>query len=593
MDKNCGEIRAADDGKEVVMYGWCRNIRDHGGKLFIDLADRYGMTQIVFEGDIKKKADLLGREYTVKISGKVRKREADAVDATSNTGDMEVYASDIDTINEAEIPPFEIGDEKEAFLPGEDIRLRYRYIDLRRSRMIKNIVFRDSVTKSIRKFFWENDFLELETPILVRDTYDASGSRTFVVPSRVNKGEFFALPQSPQLYKQLCMVAGLDKYFQIAKVFRDEDPREDRQPEFVQMDVEVSFKDEKYIQNLIEKLVQRVFSENLHKEVKIPFRHMDYSEAIKKYGNDKPDMRFDYELVDISDEAKRSNYNILKRVLESGGKAIAVAFDADYGSEKQRFDKDYMLESIETAKNLGLRGLTWMYYSGNKLHSVPESIAASFAGVEKDLSEKLELKDGNVVIIGADTSESTLLGAMSKLRRIIGIKIGKFKEEHSFLWVDKFPLYEKDEVTGALQPAHNPFVAPTEETMKYLDSEPEKALGKRYDLVLNGVEIGGGSIRIHKPDMQRKALKSMGLSDEDIENSLGFLLKALSYGAPIHGGIAFGLDRFVAVMAGSDDIKDFILFPRNRKAESPLDGSPSPIDSKRLKADYDLYKKEQ
>jgi aspartyl-tRNA synthetase len=315
---------------------------------------------------------------------------------------------------------------------------------------------------------------------------------------------------------------------------------------------------------------------------------MDYSEALIDYGNDKPDLRFRYKLVDVTEEAEKSNYNVIKRTIENGGKVKAIAFAAGFGSKDSKITKDYMLSTVEIAKNLGLKGLTWLYVSNKELKSYPESIAESFESVKKELLAKTGAKNGDVIIIGADASENVLLAALSKLRRIIGIKIGKFEKEHAFLWVDRFPLYEKDEVTGKLQPAHNPFVAPTEETIKYLDNAPEKVLGKRYDLVLNGIEVAGGSMRIHDPELQRKVLKNMGLSDKEIENSLGFLIDGLSYGAPIHGGAAIGLDRFVAVLAGDDDIKEFILFPRNRKFESPLDNSPSSINPKRLKDDYNL-----
>ncbi len=588
METNCGALRENDAGKETSLNGWCRYIRDHGGKLFIDLADRYGITQVVFEGAIKKDADQLGREYVINVIGKVRKRDKEAINPSMPTGMVEVEAKSLKIIGKSKVPPFEIVEEKEGFLPSEDLRLKYRYLDLRRRKMIANIEFRDKVTKSIRKFFWGEGFLELETPNLVRDTHDVSGSRTLLIPSRTNKGEFFALPQSPQIYKQLCMVSGLDKYFQVARVFRDEDPREDRQLEFTQIDFEVSFKDEKYIQDLIERLVKQVFKETLTQEIKTPFEHMDYKVAIAEYGNDKPDLRFGYKISDITDEAANSNYNILKRVIENKGSVKAIAFQSDFSKEGSPIDKNYMLSLVETAKNLGLKGLTWLYVKNSKLNSFPDSISEAFKNVEKGILSKTKAGDGDVIIIGADTSENVLLAAMSKLRRIVGIKIDKFKTRHAFLWVDRFPLYEKEEVTGSLQPAHNPFVAPTEDTLHFMDSDPEKVLGKRYDLVLNGIEIAGGSIRINNPELQMKVLRGIGLSDEEIENSLGFMIEGLSHGAPIHGGAAIGLDRFVATLAGQDDIKDFILFPRNRKFDSPLDNSPSSIDQTRLKNDYNL-----
>lgn len=588
MEINCGEIREAYEGKGVTVYGWCRRIRDHGGKLFVDLADRYGITQIVFEKDIKEAANELGREYAVKVTGMVREREPDTISHEYPTGKFEVYATHLDIIGKSLTPPFEITEEKDKFLPSEELRLKYRYLDFRREKMIKNIEFRDKITKSIRKFFWDNGFLELETPNLTKDSHDASGSRTFVVPSRTNKGRFYALPQSPQIYKQLCMIGGLDKYFQIARVFRDEDPREDRQPEFTQVDIEVSFKNETYIQALIEELLKRIFKEVLKKELEIPFPHMDYSVAIEEYGNDKPDLRFGYKIVDVTQEAGKSDYQTIKKIVHGGGTVKAIAFDTDFGGKNQKLDRNYMLELVETAKNFGLRGLTWMYVENGELRSYPDSISAAFKLVHKELSEKLEIRNGNIIVLGADLSENLLLSAMAKLRRVVGTYIGKFRKEYSFVWIDRFPLYEKDEVTGKLQPAHNPFVAPTESTLQFLDTKPEKVMGKRYDLVLNGIEIGGGSIRINDPELQYKVLEILGLGKEEIERSLGFLITALSYGAPIHGGIALGLDRLVAMLMGQDDIKDFILFPKNKKFESPLDLSPTPLDASRLRGDFNI-----
>jgi aspartyl-tRNA synthetase len=589
MEVTCGSLREKDIGKKVTLNGWCRYIREHGDKTFIDLADRYGITQVVFESKLKEDAGELGREYVITISGKVRSRGKENINHDNPTGAIEIEVKTLKIIGRSKVPPFEIVEEKESLLPAEDLRLKYRYLDLRRKKMIKNIEFRDAVTKAIRTFFWKEGFLELETPNLVRDSYDVSGSRTMIVPSRIKKGEFFALPQSPQIYKQLCMVAGLDKYFQVARVFRDEDPREDRQPEFTQVDFEVSFKDEKYIQELIERAVKYVFEKVLNKQIKTPFEHLNYDIAMQTYGNDKPDLRFGYKLVDITGEAKKSGYNVIKRIVESDGHVAAIAFQADFGKKTSLIDKEYLVSLVDTAKNLGLKGLTWLYVKDSKLKSIPESISEALLGIEKQLITKTGASDGDIIIIGADTSENVLLAAMSKLRRIVGLKIGKFKKEHAFLWVDNFPLFEKDEVNGKLQPAHNPFVAPTEDTIMYLDSAPEKVIGKRYDLVLNGIEIAGGSLRINDPDVQIKVLKSIGLSDADIASALGFLIEGLAHGAPIHGGAAIGLDRFVATLAGQDDIKDFILFPRNRKLESPLDASPSKIAPERLKNDYGLY----
>lgn len=587
MEVNCAQLTESHVGKEVTLHGWCRYIRDHGGKLFIDIADKHGSTQLVFEGKLLSEAEKLGKEYVIEVSGKVSKRNSDTVDAKNPTGKIEVAVSSLKVFNESKIPPFELIEEKEKFLANEEIRMKYRYLDLRRPQALKHILLKDKVTKVIRQYFWDNDFLELETPLLVKDTYE-TGARTYIVPSRVNKGKYYSLPQSPQFYKQICMVAGLEKYFQIAKCFRDEDPREDRQPEFTQVDIEVAFKDEKYIQDLIEGMLKKIFKEVISKPLKTPFRHMPFKEAMEEFGSDKPDLRYENRLVDITEDAKKSNYNILKRVAENGGKAKAISFSgANYGKENP-INESYMLKTIELAKSLGLKGLTWLYFSGKEIKSEPQSIADSLKPIEKSLIKKLSPKNGDIIIIGADLSEKLLLDALGKLRKIISDKIGIYNSEFQFLWVDEMPMFEMDEVTGKLKPSHNPVTSPTQETLKFLDNAPEKVMSRQYDLVLNGFEIASGSIRITSPELQRKILKIIGMSDKTIDNSFGFLLEALSYGAPPHGGIAPGLDRLVALLSGEHNIRDFILFPKNKKGELLLDNSPSQIDPKRLKEDFGI-----
>jgi len=587
MAINCGELGEKHIGKKVELRGWCRYIRDHGGKLFIDLADRYGIAQLVFEGTIKEGAERLGREYVIYASGIVRKRDEDTVDKTNPTGTVEVYVEKFNIINKSKVPPFEIIDEKRSFLPNEDLRLKYRYLDLRRREMIKKIEFRDKIAKIVRRYMWDQGFLELETPTLIKDTYE-TGSRTFLVPSRTSPGKFYSLPQSPQLYKQLCMIAGLDKYFQMARCYRDEDPREDRQPEFTQVDIEVSFKDEAYIEGIIEGLIKAIF-DGLGKKMSIPFRHMKYADAMATYGSDMPDLRFDSKIIDITEIMKASQYNVVKRVIVGGGKVKAMCFDAEFDGKKGLLDKNYMLKIIETAKSLGLTGLTWLYIKDSEVTSEPESIAESI-GKEtcKRIKEALNAKDSNIIVICSDLSETLLLKSMGKLRKIIGDKIGKYSSEYEFLWIDHFPLFEKDEVTGKLKPAHNPFTAPTIETQNLIEKEPEKVLSMQYDLVLNGVEIGGGSIRINDAELQRKALRAIGMSNKEINDSFGFLLEALEYGAPIEGGIALGFDRLVALLYGEQDIKEFILFPKNKRYKLPLDSSPTKIDPKRLKEDFKI-----
>jgi aspartyl-tRNA synthetase len=587
MEINCGELSSKHIGKKVELRGWCRYIRDHGGKLFIDLADRYGMTQLVFEGAIKEEAEKLGKEYVIYASGEVKKREEDTVDKSNPTGTLEVYVEKIEIINKSKLPPFELIDEKQSFLPSEELRLKYRYLDLRRKEMIKKIEFRDKITKVVRKFMWDQGFLELETPTLIKDTYE-TGSRTFLVPSRTNPGKFYSLPQSPQIYKQLCMVAGLDKYFQMARCYRDEDPREDRQPEFTQIDIEVSFKDEKYIQGIIEGLMKAVF-DSIGKKIRTPFMHMKYAYAMDNYGSDKPDLRFDSRIIDITGIMKDSQYNIVKRIIAGGGKVKAMNFGAEFDGKKGIIDKNYMLKMIETAKSLGLAGLTWLYVKDLEVTSEPESIAESIGEEScKKIKDAVNAENGDIIVVCSDASEQLLLGSMGKLRKIIGDKIAKYSSDYEFLWIDNFPLFEKDEVTGKLKPSHNPFTAPSIETEHLIESEPEKVLSRQYDLVLNGVEVGGGSIRINNAELQKRSLRAIGMSDKAINDSFGFLIEGLEYGAPVEGGIALGFDRLIALLYGEADIKEFILFPKNKKYESPLDGSPTAINAKRLKDDFKI-----
>ncbi len=587
MDFNCGALREENVGGDAVLYGWCRYIRDHGGKLFIDLADRYGCTQLVFEGEVGRKAGDIGKEFVIRAEGKVRKREEDTFDKANPTGSIEIFVSAFEILGKSEVPPFELIEEKRKFLANDEMRLKHRYLDLRRQEMVRRVLFRDKLTKEIRSFFWENDFLELETPMLVKDTYE-TGSRTFLVPSRTMPGKFYSLPQSPQMYKQLCIIAGLDRYFQIARCFRDEDPREDRQPEFMQIDVEIAFKDEAYIEGLIEGMLVRIFRNVLGKEIEGKFAHMDYSYAMENYGSDKPDLRFENRIVDITEDAEKSDYNILRRVVEAKGRVKALCFNAGYGSGVQKMDKNYMLGMIAHAKALGLKGLTWLYVKGGEIASEPQSIADSLGNARSGILKKTGAGEGDIIVVCADTSERLLLEVMGKIRKAMGERIGVYAKEYAMLWVENFPLFDKDEVTGRLKPAHNPFSAPTAESVRFLDSEPEKVISRQYDLVINGVEAGGGSIRINDPETQRRVLEAIGMRKESIDRSFGFLIEALGYGAPPEGGIALGLDRLAAILYGEENIREFILFPKNKRFESPIDESPTPIDGKRLKDDYGI-----
>ena len=590
MEIYCGDLSAELIGKEVTLSGWCRYLRDHGGKLFIDLADITGVSQVVFDGKLLDEAKSLGREYVIRVSGKVKERDKDTVDGKNKTGKFELSAESLIIINKSDTPPFEITDEKEKFLASDEIRLKYRYLDLRRTEMIENIVFRDKVTKEARKFFWDNGFLELETPTLVKDTYE-TGARPFIVPSRTKKGSFYSLPQSPQIYKQLIMVAGLNKYFQVARAFRDEDQREDRQPEFTQLDFEVSFKDEGYVMSLVEGFIKRIF-ELINEKIQLPLVRLKYKDAMTKYGSDKPDLRYGYELIDITEIMKKSNYNTVKRVMDSGGKVKAISFSADYGKTKI-ITKDFMLDIIQIAKVNGLKGLTWLFIEDGKLKSIPDTIASALSSVENDLITAVKAKDGDVIIFGADLDEMLLLKALGKLRKIIGDKTGKFNSKFSFLWVVDFPLFEVDSITKKLSPSHNPFTAPFSEDMRLLDKEPEKVRGRQFDLVLNGNEVGGGAVRINNAELQLKILSMIGMPAEAAMDTFGFLINALKYGAPEDIGFAVGLDRFVAVLKDKQSIRDFILFPKTKSFDSPIDGSPTKIDEKRILEDYKLKRTDE
>ena len=590
MDTYCGDLSSELVGKEVTLNGWCRYIRDHGGKLFVDLADRTGIAQVVFDGVVLEQAKTLGREYVIRIKGLVKERDKETIDEDNPTGRFEVIAKDLIIINKSETPPFEITEEKGRFLASEDIRLKYRYLDLRRTEMIENIVFRDKVTKLARQFFWDNGFLELETPTLVKDTYE-TGARPFIVPSRIKKGTFYSLPQSPQIYKQLIMVAGLDKYFQVARAFRDEDQREDRQPEFTQLDLEASFKDENYIMSLIENLIERILKSAMNQEIKLPLKRLQYEEAINIYGSDKPDLRYGYEIIDITDIMKKSNYNTIKRVLESGGKVEAACFSAEYG-KSERITKDFMLSVIEIAKANGLKGLTWLFVENGKLKSIPEAIASSLSDVEHELISALKAEEGDIIIFAADLDKILLLQALGKIRKVMGDKIGKFNSKFSFLWVVDFPLFEVESITKKLKPSHNPFTAPFTEDIELLEKEPEKVRGRQFDLVLNGNEIGGGAVRINNADLQLKILKMIGMSEDEALDAFGFLINALKFGAPEDIGFAIGLDRFVTILKEKQSIRDFILFPKTKSFDSPIDGSPTKIEDKRLLEDYKLKRTE-
>ncbi|MBN2454809.1 aspartate--tRNA ligase [Candidatus Woesearchaeota archaeon] len=565
----CGQLTAKSIGKNVSIAGWVHSRRDHGGVIFIDLRDRYGFTQIVFDPSHNKKthseAEKLGREYVISVSGKVRARPAGMKNPKLKTGEIEVLVDELQIITKSKVPPIEIDDRIEA---NEETRLKYRYLDLRRPVMQNRIIMRHKAAQAVREYLNRNGFLEIETPVLIRSTPE--GARDYIVPSRVNPGRFYALPQSPQLYKQILMIAGFDRYYQIARCLRDEDLRQDRQPEHTQVDIEMSFVEQEDVMDLVEGCCKYLLEVITGKKETKPFVKLKYAEAMEKYGSDKPDLRFGMELIDLSEIAKGSDFKVFKEAEQV--KCVV--------SEKE-FSRKEIDSLIEWAKENGAKGLAWMKVTGSGL----ESSIVKFFGekVQKELLEKTGAKKGNVIFFVADRPK-VVAEILGKLRvelaeRLKLIKPGELK----FCWITNFPLFEWEEEENKWTYSHHPFVMPFPEQVKFIDKNPERVYGQLYDLVLNGMELGTGSIRINSPELQEKVLKTIGVSKADAEKKFGFLLEAYKYGAPVHGGIGWGFDRTVAMMLGLKDIREVIAFPKNKKAECPMDGSPSEVDDKQLK----------
>lgn len=571
----CGELSKKDKGKTVVLCGWMNSRRDHGGIIFIDLRDRYGLTQVVFDPKHNKKvhseAEHLRREDVLQIKGKARPRGKGLENPKLKTGEIEVLIDELDILNKAETPPIEVDDRIEI---NEDMRLKYRYIDLRKPKMQKNLEIRHKAVKAVRDFFDKEGFLEIETPMLAKSTPE--GARDYLVPSRVNPGKFYALPQSPQLFKQLLMVSGCDRYFQIVKCFRDEDLRADRQPEFTQIDVEMSFIDEEDIYDIHERLMRDVWKKILNVDVKLPFKRLTYDEAMSRYGSDKPDIRFGLELVDVTSIVKNSDFKVFTDNIKLGGvvKVINV--------KKSSFSRKEIDGFIDFVRIYDAKGLAWMKMSGEGLES---SVVKFFSDkVQKELIKKLKAVKGDLLLFVSDHKHFIVNGALGALRVHLAKKLDLIpKDSYSFVWVIDFPLVEYDENEQRHMAVHHPFTSPKDEDIKLLDKSPEKAKAKAYDLTLNGVEIGGGSIRIHKREIQEKVFNVLGIAKKEVEEKFGFLLEAFRYGAPPHGGIAFGMDRIVAILTGNESIREVIAFPKTKNAESLMEGSPSEVDEKQLK----------
>lgn len=576
----CGELRAADLGKKVCLQGWVRFSRDHGGVAFIDLADRYGITQVVFdpealpEGVDGKALEAVmhdfSRESCVQIDGIVRKRVEGTEDARNPTGEVEVLITDAVLLNKSELPPFELGDQKEGVLPDEDIRMRYRYLDLRRTEMAQAMVFRSRLIHLARNYLEQSGFLEIETPMLGRSTPE--GARDYIVPSRVHPGTFYALPQSPQLFKQMLMVGGMDRYYQVARCFRDEDSRKDRQPEFTQLDMEMSFVDMKDIQDMIEGLMAYVWKGLYGSDLQTPFPHIAYRDAMERFGSDKPDMRYGLEFVKLTDVVKDAPYKIFQNILSENG--IVAGMNIKHSISNGSIGRNEVDRYISYAKKVGLGGLTWMRCENGKLNS---NIVKYFAPEILDaIKERMGAEEGDLLFLIAGPWKATYEGG-GFLRKKVAEDLGLVpKDVFQFFWMDQCPMFEIDPVSGKYDAFHHPFVLPEN------DLDDEYVGGACFDLCLNGNELGSGSLRIHNADLQRAVLHKLGLDDERIEQNFGFFIQALSFGAPPHGGIAIGVDRLCAILLNKDTIREVIAFPKNKRAVSLLDGSPEKVDESKL-----------
>jgi aspartyl-tRNA synthetase len=564
---HCWELGADDVDKEVVLMGWVHRRRDHGGVIFVDLRDREGLTQVVFNPLVDKKihakAHAIRNEYVLAVRGKVEPRPADMVNPKLKTGEIEVAVTELKILNTAKTPPFLIEDEIDA---SETVRLKYRHLDLRRSEMQENLILRHQVTAAVREYLNKNGFLDLETPFLTRSTPE--GARDYLVPSRVNPGEFYALPQSPQIFKQLFMIAGFDRYYQIVRCFRDEDLRADRQPEFTQIDIEMSFVGEEDVMSLAEGMMTQLFKRVLGIKLKRPFAQLTYDEAVGSYGLDKPDTRFGLELKDISDIVAGSNFKVFADAVKKGG--IVKALNAKGCNNFSRKDIDDLTDFVAVYR---AKGMAWIKVKEDEWQS---PIVKFFSDEEKQaLAERIDMEPGDLIFFVADQPK-VVNEALGHLRNHLGKTLGLIDEkEYHFLWVTRFPMFEYDEAEKRLQALHHPFTSPLEEDYEHLKDEPLAVKSRAYDLVLNGFEIGGGSIRIHQRSIQEKIFETLNMDRKTYQGKFGFLLEALDSGTPPHGGIAIGYDRLVMLMCGESSIRDVIAFPKTQKAACLLTQAPS------------------
>ena len=568
----CGELRSSDIGKTVTLCGWVQRQRDLGALIFIDLRDRTGITQLAFDDNTDRavfdKAFSCRSEYVLCAVGEVRERSSKNADIP--TGDIEVAVTDLRILSAAHTPPFEIVDNLNT---NEELRLKYRYLDLRRKPLQDNIIMRSVLAKSARDYFFENGFIEIETPMMIKSTPE--GARDYLVPSRIHQGKFYALPQSPQIYKQLLMLSGFDRYIQLARCFRDEDLRADRQPEFTQIDMELSFVDVEDILEINEGLMKRVFKDVLGKDLETPFERMTYKDAMERYGSDKPDIRFGMEIQDVSDLVKGSDFGVFASAIENGGSVRAiVAKNSAATLTRKEIDK-----LTEFVRGIGAKGLAFVRW-------LDDAPACSFAKFMKEgeleaILSKVGAEKGDVVLFVADKT-STVLSTLGALRLTVAKKLDIIPDVFKFLWIVDFPFFEKDEESGEWVAMHHPFTMPKEECLEFLDTDPSKVIAKAYDLTLNGTELSSGSIRITNYELQQKMFRALKLTDEEIEAKFGFLVEAYKYGAPPHGGMGIGLDRLAMILSGAESLRDVTAFPKVQNASELMSQCPAPVDADSL-----------
>lgn len=570
----CGVLNKNNIGEEVSLNGWVAKQRSLGSLIFVDLRDKTGIVQIVFDDSIPQEifdvADRLRSEFVIGLTGVVRERSSKNPDLA--TGEIEVVAKDLVLYSESETPPIYVKDDDNV---DYNLRMKYRYLELRKNKMQRILKMRHDITNVTRQYFYGEGFTEVETPNLIKSTPE--GARDYLVPSRVNPGMFYALPQSPQLFKQLLMVSGLDRYIQIARCFRDEDLRSDRQPEFTQIDLEMSFVDMDDVLAIQEGYLKKLFHDIKGVDIKLPLRRMSYQDAMERFGSDKPDLRFGFELKDISELVKGTEFQVFSNALSNGGSVRGICID----NASDKFSRKDIDKLTENAKHYGAKGLVWIRIEADEIKS---SVNKFFSQEElAEIAKAFDAKANDLILIAADKNK-VVFDTLGFLRRHVADILGLLDDsKYELLWVTDFPMFEKDEETGTLKPMHHPFTHPKTDEIPMLDEDPSKVNAYAYDIVINGYEAGGGSIRIHEADLQNKMFKILGLSEEDCQHKFGFLMDAFKYGAPPHGGIAYGLDRLVMLLTEDLDIRDVVAFPKNQKAQCLLSGAPAEVDCEQLK----------